>query len=61
MTGPDDRGRDREPQEASPERESQTYVTMVSVPHLGDDGVRRLHARMKEPDPEPGPEPEAGQ
>ncbi len=62
MTGRDGGGRDRESQEARPDqRESRTYVTMVSVPHLGDGGVLRLHVRMKEPEPEPGPEPEAGQ
>ena len=49
-------GRDREPQEPSAGyREPCTYVTEVSVPHFGDGGVQRLHARMKDP----GPEPEA--
>jgi hypothetical protein len=32
-----------------------TYMTVISVPDFGDDGVQRLHARMKDP----GPEPEA--
>ena len=32
-----------------------TYVTEISVPP-SDSGIHRLHARMKEP----GPEPEAG-
>ena len=32
-----------------------TYVTKISVPP-SDSGIQRLHARMKEP----GPEPEAG-
>jgi len=39
------------------------YVTEVSRPHLGDGGVQRLHAPVKEPEPEldasPHPEPEA--
>ncbi len=61
MTGQDKPGWDHEPQEARPERVPRTYVTLVSVPRLGDDGVQRLYVRMKEPDPEPGPEPEAGQ
>ena len=52
-SGPD---RDREPQELSAgHREPRTYVTEISVPHFGDGGVQRLHARMKDP----GPEPEA--
>ena len=47
---------DREPQEPSAgHREPRTYVTVISVPHFGDDGVQRLHSRMKDP----GPEPEA--
>jgi hypothetical protein len=28
-------------------------VTVISVPHFGDDGVQRLHARMKDRGPEP--------
>jgi hypothetical protein len=52
-SGPD---RDREPQESSARHsEPRTYVTEVSVPYFGDGGVQRLHARMKDP----GPEPEA--
>jgi hypothetical protein len=48
--------RDRKAQEPSAgHRESCAYVTMISVPHFGDGGVQRLHARMKDP----GPEPEA--
>ncbi len=31
-----------------------TYVTEISVPRLGDDGVQRLYAPMKEPEPEAG-------
>ncbi len=52
MTGQDKDGRDREPQEVRPGREPHTYVTEVSVPWLGDGGIQRLHARMKEPEPE---------
>ncbi len=60
MTRQDTTGQNREPQQARPDqRPPRTYVTLVSVPRLGDDGIRRLHVRMKEP--EPGPEPEAGQ
>jgi hypothetical protein len=52
-SGPD---RDREPQEPpTGHREPRTYVTVISVPHFGDGGVQRLHARMKDP----GPKPEA--
>ena len=52
-SGPD---RDREPQEPpAGHREPRTYVTEISVPHFGDGGVQRLHARMKDP----GSEPEA--
>ena len=51
-----DPGRDREPQEPpAGHREPCAYVTEISVPHFGDGGVQRLHARMKDP----GPEPEA--
>ena len=40
--------------EPSPERcEPRTYVTEISVPHLGDGGVQRLFAPMKQPEPEP--------
>jgi hypothetical protein len=49
-------GRDREPQEPpAGHREPRAYVTVISVPYFGDGGVQRLHARMKDP----GPEPEA--
>jgi hypothetical protein len=52
-SGPD---RDRKPQEPpTGHREPPTYVTVISVPYFGDDGVQRMHARMKDP----GPEPEA--
>ena len=29
------------------------FVTVISVPRFGDDGVQRLHSRMKDPGPEP--------
>jgi hypothetical protein len=32
-------------------------VTLISVPHFGDDGVQRLHAPMKDPGPEPETDP----
>jgi hypothetical protein len=35
------------------------YVTEISVPTFGDNGVQRLHARMLPPEPLPEPEPEA--
>jgi hypothetical protein len=44
---------DREPQEPSAGRCEPTYVTVISVPRFGDDGVQRLHSRMKDPGPEP--------
>lgn len=44
---------DREPQESSAGRCEATYVTVISVPRFGDDGVQRLHSRMKDPGPEP--------
>ena len=48
-SGPD---RDRDPQEPSAgHREPCIYVTEISVPFLGDGGVQRLHARMKDPGP----------
>jgi hypothetical protein len=51
-----DPGRDREPQEPpAGHREPRICVTEISVPHFGDGGVQRLHARMKDP----GTEPEA--
>jgi hypothetical protein len=47
-------GRDREPQEPQAgHREPCTYVTEISVPYFGDGRVQRLHARMKDPGPEP--------
>ena len=57
MSGPrSGPGRDREPLEPpAGHREPRAYVTEISVPHFGDGGVQRLHARMKDP----GPEPEA--
>ena len=36
--------------------QARTYITKISVPP-SDSGIHRLHARMKEPEPEP----EAGQ
>jgi len=38
------------------------YVTEISVPSFGDNGIQRLRSRMLEPEPlpEPEPEPEAG-
>ena len=35
------------------------YVTEISVPSFGDNGIQRLHSRMLEPEPLPEPEPEA--
>jgi hypothetical protein len=29
------------------------YVTEISVPVFGDDGVQRLHSHMREPEPLP--------
>ena len=39
-----------------------TYITKISVPRLGDNGVQRLHSHMKDPGPEPAPaaRPEPG-
>lgn len=34
------------------------WVTEVSVPRFGDDGVQRLHSPMKRPEPEAGSEAE---
>jgi hypothetical protein len=46
--------RDREPQETrAGHREHRAYLTVISVPYFGDGGVQRLHARMKDPGPEP--------
>lgn len=39
--------------------EREAYVTEISVPPSGDNGVQRLHSRMQEPEPLPAPEPEA--
>ena len=38
------------------------YVTEISVPTLGDNGIQRLCSHMRPPEPllEPEPEPEAG-
>jgi hypothetical protein len=35
------------------------YVTRISVPSIGDNGVQRLHRPMREPEPVPDLEPEA--
>ena len=37
------------------------YVTEISVPSSGDNGVQRLRSHMREPEPPPEPElePEA--
>ena len=49
-------GRNREPEERSAgHHEPTTCVTEIFVPYVGDGGVQRLHAPMKDP----GPEPEA--
>ena len=54
-SGPD---RNREPQEPpAGHREPRTYVTEISVPYFGDGGMQRLHARMKDPGPEPKTDP----
>jgi hypothetical protein len=51
-------GRGRDPQEPrAGHRESRAYVTVISVPYFGDGGVQRLHARMKDPGPEPETDP----
>jgi hypothetical protein len=57
MSAPrNDPDREMKPQEPpAGHREPRAYVTEISVPHFGDGGVQRLHARMKDP----GPEPEA--
>ena len=34
------------------------YVTEISVPSFVDDGIQRLHSRMREPEPLPGLEAE---
>jgi hypothetical protein len=41
------------PEPNAEESRSRIYVTEVSVPSF-DDGVQRLHSRMKEPETEPG-------
>jgi hypothetical protein len=44
---------EREPQvPPAGHREPRTYVTEISVPYFGDGGVQRLHARMKDPEPD---------
>jgi len=54
-SGPD---QDREPQEPpTGHGEPCTYVTEISVPYFGDGGVQRLHARMKDPGPDPEADP----
>ena len=35
-----------------------TYITEISVPSFGDNGVQRLHAPMLQPEPLPEAEPE---
>jgi hypothetical protein len=56
-----DPDRDREPQKPSAShREPRAYVTEISVPYFGDGGVQRLHARMKDADPEPADLSDAG-
>jgi len=35
------------------------YVTEISVPSFGDNGIQRLHSRMLEPEPLPEAETEA--
>jgi hypothetical protein len=53
-------GHDEESQEpAAGHREPRTYVTEISMPYFGDGGTRRLHARLKGPEPEPETEPSA--
>ena len=51
------RGMATRPPQARPglSGQARTYVTEISVPP-SDSGIQRLHARMKDP----GPEPEAG-
>ena len=49
-----DPGRDREPEERpAGHRGPPAYVIEISVPYFGDGGVQRLHARMKDPGPDP--------
>lgn len=42
--------------QSGPGSQACTYVTEISVPPA-DSGIHRLHARMKEPGPEPQAEP----
>ena len=50
--------RDRKPQEPpAGHHEPRTYVTEISVPYFGDGGMQRLHARIKDPGPEPETDP----
>ena len=49
--GPDD----RHPHGSGP----RSYVTQISVPVFGDNGIQRLHARMLQPEPLPVPGPES--
>ena len=39
--------------------EREAYLTEVSVPSFGDNGIQRLHSRMLQPEPLPEPELEA--
>ena len=34
------------------------YVTEISIPSFGDDGIQRLHSHMRQPEPLPEPEAE---
>lgn len=34
------------------------WVTEVSMPRIGDDGVQRLYSPLQQPEPEAGPEAE---
>jgi hypothetical protein len=45
---------DQQPGRAGPGE----WVTEVSVPRFGDNGVQRLHSPTKQPEPEAGPEAE---
>ena len=54
------------PDARTSEQRPRTYITEISVPRLGDNGVQRLRSHMKDPEPQPEPavrsepEPEAG-
>jgi hypothetical protein len=39
--------------------EREAYITQVSVPSFGDNGIQRLCSRMRESEPLPEPELEA--